>query len=74
MGIKSDRWIKKMAKDHKMIDPFTDKQTTQGAISYGVSSYGYDIRVTDEFKVFTDVFNTVAVSYTHLTLPTILPV
>ena len=59
MGIKSDRWIKKMAKDHKMIDPFTDKQTTQGAISYGVSSYGYDIRVTDEFKVFTDVFNTV---------------
>ena len=59
MGIKSDRWIKKMAKDHKMIEPFTDKQTTKGAISYGVSSYGYDIRVTDEFKVFTDVFNTV---------------
>ena len=48
-----------MANDHKMIEPFTDKQTTQGAISYGVSSYGYDIRVTDEFKVFTDVFNTV---------------
>ena len=42
-----------------MIEPFTDKQTTEGAISYGVSSYGYDIRVTDEFKVFTDVFNTV---------------
>ena len=59
MGIKSDRWIKKMAKDYKMIEPFTDKQTTKGAISYGVSSYGYDIRVTDEFKVFTDVFNTV---------------
>ena len=59
MGIKSDKWIKKMAMEHKMIEPFTDKQTTQGAISYGVSSYGYDIRVTDEFKVFTDVFNTV---------------
>ncbi|SRR6056300_571269 len=59
MGIKSDNWIKKMALEEKMIEPFTDKQTTQGAISYGVSSYGYDIRVTDEFKVFTDVFNTV---------------
>lgn len=59
MGIKSDNWIKKMALEEKMIEPFTDKQTTEGAISYGVSSYGYDIRVTDEFKVFTDVFNTV---------------
>ena len=59
MGIKSDNWIKKMALEQKMIEPFTDKQTTKGAISYGVSSYGYDIRVTDEFKVFTDVFNTV---------------
>jgi len=59
MGIKSDNWIKKMALENKMIEPFTDKQTTDGAISYGVSSYGYDIRVTDEFKVFTDVFNTV---------------
>ena len=59
MGIKSDNWIKKMALENKMIEPFTDKQTTEGAISYGVSSYGYDIRVTDEFKVFTDVFNTV---------------
>ena len=59
MGIKSDKWIKKMANDFKMIEPFTDEQTTKGAISYGVSSYGYDIRVTDEFKVFTDVFNTV---------------
>ena len=48
-----------MALENKMIEPFTDKQTTEGAISYGVSSYGYDIRVTDEFKVFTDVFNTV---------------
>ena len=59
MGIKSDNWIKKMALKNKMMEPFTDKQTTEGAISYGVSSYGYDIRVTDEFKVFTDVFNTV---------------
>jgi|TARA_B100000959_G_scaffold214049_1_gene225279 dCTP deaminase len=48
-----------MALEHGMIEPFVDKQTTKGAISYGVSAYGYDIRVSDEFKVFTDVFNTV---------------
>ena len=59
MSIKPDHWIRKMALEHGMIEPFVDKQTTEGAISYGVSAYGYDIRVSDEFKVFTDVFNTV---------------
>ena len=59
MSIKSDRWIKKMALDHRMIEPFVDSQTGAGVVSYGVSSYGYDIRVADEFKVFTNVYNTV---------------
>lgn len=55
MSIKSDRWIKEMALKHKMIEPFADRQVRQGVISYGVSSYGYDMRVADEFKVFTNV-------------------
>ena len=59
MSIKSDRWIKKMALEHRMIEPFVDSQTSAGVVSYGVSSYGYDIRVADEFKVFTNVYNTV---------------
>ena len=59
MSIKSDRWIKKMALDHRMIEPFVDSQTSAGVVSYGVSSYGYDIRVADDFKVFTNVYNTV---------------
>jgi dCTP deaminase len=59
MAIKSDRWIKRMALEHGMIDPFVDDQVRRGVISYGVSSYGYDVRVGDEFKVFTNVFNTV---------------
>ena len=59
MGIKPDHWIKKMSLEHNMIEPFVEKQTTDGAISYGVSSYGYDIRVSNEFEVFTDVYNTV---------------
>jgi len=59
MSIKSDRWIKKMAREHRMIEPFVDGQTGTGVVSYGVSSYGYDIRVADEFKVFTNVYNTV---------------
>ena len=53
MGIKSDRWIKQMALDHGMIEPFEESQVRQGVISYGLSSYGYDIRVSDEFKIFT---------------------
>jgi len=48
-----------MAREHKMIEPFVDDQMRQGVISYGVSSYGYDVRVGDEFKVFTNVYNTV---------------
>ena len=48
-----------MAREHKMIEPFVDSQVRGSAISYGVSSYGYDIRVADEFKVFTNINNTV---------------
>ena len=53
MGLKPDRWIRKMALEHDMISPFTDGQKRNGVISFGLSSYGYDIRVADEFKVFT---------------------
>jgi dCTP deaminase len=59
MTVKSDRWIKRMALEHGMIDPFEDRQVRQGVISYGVSSYGYDIRVADEFKFFTNINTTV---------------
>jgi len=59
MSIKSDRWIKRMAREHSMIEPFVDDQVRQGVVSYGVSSYGYDVRVGREFKVFTNVYNTV---------------
>ena len=88
MGVQPDTWIRKMALEHGMIEPFADRQvrrreapfTTGGVgasteptvsdapptgkdgkalISYGLSSYGYDLRVSDEFKVFTNVFNTV---------------
>ena len=48
-----------MAREHKMIEPFVESQVRGSAISYGVSSYGYDIRVADEFKVFTNINNTV---------------
>ena len=59
MTIKPDRWIRRMAREHRMIEPFVDTQVRGSAISYGVSSYGYDIRVADEFKVFTNINNTV---------------
>jgi dCTP deaminase len=59
MGLKPDHWIRKMALEKKMIEPFADNQIRQGVISYGVSSYGYDIRVADEFKIFTNVFSAV---------------
>ena len=59
MAIKSDKWIKKMSSDHDMISPFTDEQIKTGTISYGVSSYGYDIRVADEYKIFTNVNNSI---------------
>jgi len=59
MGLKPDRWIRKMAKEFAMIEPFSDSQVRNGVISFGVSSYGYDIRVADEFKIFTNVFSAV---------------
>ncbi|MBP8974789.1 MAG: dCTP deaminase [Anaerolineae bacterium] len=59
MGLKPDHWIRKMALEHGMIEPFADHQVRDGVISYGVSSYGYDIRIADEFKIFTNVYNTV---------------
>ncbi|MGB1660870.1 MAG: dCTP deaminase [Planctomycetota bacterium] len=68
MSIKSDRWIRRMATEHEMISPFAPQQVresvnetgeVQRAISYGVSSYGYDLRVADEFKVFTNVHGSV---------------
>lgn len=57
--LKSDKWIKRMAIENKMIEPFEEKQIKQGVISYGISSYGYDIRLADEFKIFTNVFNSI---------------
>ncbi|MFH0802959.1 MAG: dCTP deaminase [bacterium] len=59
MTIKSDRWIKIMAGEHALIAPFEDSQVREGIISYGLSSYGYDIRVADEFKVFTNIHTTI---------------
>jgi dCTP deaminase len=59
VSIKSDRWIRQMSRDHGMIEPFVDTQVSAGIVSYGLSSYGYDIRVADEFKIFTNINNTV---------------
>ena len=59
MSIKPDTWIRRMAREHKIIEPFVDEQMRDGVISYGVSSYGYDIRVADEFKFFTNINSTV---------------
>ncbi|HKW00645.1 MAG TPA: dCTP deaminase [Vicinamibacterales bacterium] len=59
MAIKADKWIRRMALEHKMIEPFVDTQVREGVVSYGLSSYGYDIRVADEFKIFTNINNTV---------------
>jgi len=53
-GDQADRWIKKMALEHRMIEPFEDPAGPRGVISYGLSSYGYDIRVADEFKIFNE--------------------
>ncbi len=56
MGIKSDRWIREMSLQHAMIFPFSDKQINTGKIiSYGLSSYGYDVRCANEFKIFTNI-------------------
>jgi dCTP deaminase len=59
MGLKPDHWIRRMARERGMIEPFADNQSREGKISYGVSSYGYDIRVADEFKIFTNVYSAV---------------
>ena len=55
MTVLSDKWIKEMAKTHSMINPFEDKQVRGTKISYGLSSYGYDARVSNEFKIFTNI-------------------
>jgi dCTP deaminase len=59
MSIKSERRIRRMAREAGMIEPFTDGQVRAGAISYGVSSYGYDMRVAPEFKIFTNVLSAI---------------
>ncbi|CAH2599686.1 dCTP deaminase [Rhodovastum atsumiense] len=55
MPVMSDRWIRQMATEHGMIEPFVETQKRDGVISYGLSSYGYDARVSEDFKVFTNV-------------------
>ena len=55
MPVLSDFWIRRMALEHRMIDPFVERQRREGVISYGLSSYGYDARVADQFKIFTNV-------------------
>ena len=55
MSIKSDRWIRRMALEHGLIEPFEEKQVRQNVISYGLSSYGYDMRVARAFRIFTNV-------------------
>ncbi|MDD6056283.1 MAG: dCTP deaminase [Helicobacter sp.] len=59
MGLKADSWIREMALKHKMIEPFCENQVGHGVVSYGLSSYGYDIRVGEEFKIFTNVNATI---------------
>ncbi|MBU0456250.1 MAG: dCTP deaminase [Pseudomonadota bacterium] len=59
MSIKADKWIRKMALEHGMIDPFVDRQVRNHSdkkiVSFGLSSYGYDVRCADEFKIFTNI-------------------
>ena len=55
MSVLSDKWIRKMSKENGMISPFEEKQVRGSSISYGLSSFGYDARVSDEFKIFTNV-------------------
>ena len=52
MSVKSDKWIIEMSRKHKMLEPFAEAQVRKGVISYGVSSYGYDMRVDNEFKIY----------------------
>lgn len=58
MSIKADRWIREMATRHEMISPFVDSQVREDVISYGLSSYGYDVRIADEYKIFTNLNST----------------
>jgi dCTP deaminase len=55
MSIMPDSWIRDMARSHNMIEPFVEAQRREGAISFGLSSYGYDARVADDFRIFTNV-------------------
>jgi len=59
MGLKPDHWIRKMAIEQRMIEPFSEGKARSGLISFGVSSYGYDIRVANEFKIFTNVYSAI---------------
>jgi dCTP deaminase len=59
MPIMNDAWIRQMALAHGMIEPYEDRQVRDGVISYGVSSYGYDMRVAREFKIFTNVLSSI---------------
>ncbi len=64
MSVREDNWIRKMAIEHQMIEPFVDGQVrksekNENIVSYGLSSYGYDLRISDEFKVFTNVYNSI---------------
>ena len=59
MSIKSDKWIEEMSVENGMIEPFEKNQVRDGKISYGLSSFGYDIRVSDEYKIFTNVNNSI---------------
>jgi dCTP deaminase len=59
MGIKPDKWIREMAKHHGMIEPFVDSQVRRGVISFGVSSYGYDVRVGNHFKIFSNTYSAI---------------
>ena len=55
MAVKSDKWIRQMATERGMIEPFSEEQVREGVISYGLSSYGYDVRIANEFKIFTNI-------------------
>jgi len=59
MAVKADRWIRRMALEQRMIEPFCEKQVREGVVSYGLSSYGYDVRIADEFKIFTNINSTI---------------
>ena len=59
MSIKPDKWITRMVKEYRMIEPYVESQVKDNAVSFGVSSYGYDIRIADEFKIFTNINSTI---------------